>query len=144
VKRHKNLIPLSREHHQMLLLAQLLKKDAPPYKGLPRTLKGKINHAKEVFQKIIIPHFHKEETILFARIKLTGCADELIFELQSEHEKILLLFNQIIANNIEEPEIIHKLATLLSTHIRKEERVFFQHIQQEVSASILSKIKFDQ
>jgi len=144
VKRHESLIPLSREHHKMLLLAQLLKKDAPAYQGLPLTLKGKWSYAKEMFNKLIIPHFHKEETILFARLQEVGIAIDLIYELKSEHDIILLLFNQITEKAIEEPEIIHKLAILLSSHIRKEERVFFQHIQQEVSESILSKIKFDQ
>jgi hypothetical protein len=35
MKRHEALIPLSRDHHGTLILARLLRSDAPPYKGLP-------------------------------------------------------------------------------------------------------------
>ena len=41
MKRHEALAPLSREHHGTLILAQLLKKGAPVYKGLPDTDTGK-------------------------------------------------------------------------------------------------------
>ena len=35
MKREEALAPLSREHHSTLILAQLLKKDAPVYHQLP-------------------------------------------------------------------------------------------------------------
>ena len=43
MKRHKALIPLSHDHHLLLLLAQLIKKNAPDYKGLPKDLKEKLS-----------------------------------------------------------------------------------------------------
>ena len=41
--RHSSIVSLSREHHGALILARLLQKDAPPYKNLPKDLKGKAN-----------------------------------------------------------------------------------------------------
>ena len=42
MKRHSSLVPYSQDHHKILVLAQVLKKDVPDYKGMPTDLKGKI------------------------------------------------------------------------------------------------------
>ena len=51
MKRHEALAPLSRDHHEALILSQLLKKDSPAYKGLPVTVEGKVNYAVGFFEK---------------------------------------------------------------------------------------------
>ena len=53
MKRHESLAPLSREHHEGLILAQLLKKGAPAYRGLPTDLAGKLSYAREMFERIL-------------------------------------------------------------------------------------------
>ena len=64
MKRHEALAPLSREHHSTLMLAQLLKKNAPVYKGLPTNAKDKAEYAFQQFETIIKNHFKQEEIIL--------------------------------------------------------------------------------
>lgn len=45
-KRHKTLIPLSKSHHQVLMLAQILRSDVPSFKGMPDSLREKIDYMK--------------------------------------------------------------------------------------------------
>ena len=64
MKRHEALAPLSREHHSALILAQLLKKDAPAYKGLPTALNEKTAYALQMFTATLQLHFTNEEEML--------------------------------------------------------------------------------
>lgn len=140
MKRHENLVPLSREHHKMLLLAQLLKKDAPLYKGMPETLAGKIEYANIMYHGLIKSHIRREEDILFKLVKQDNIALRLIQELEDEHQKIHALFNEISSNIVHDQQIVHNLAVLLVSHIRKEERQLFQMIQKEASPDLLKRI----
>ena len=63
MKRHESLAPLSREHHAALLLAQLLKKNAAAYKGMPADTPGKILYAAEFYSSHLIAHFDDEEKV---------------------------------------------------------------------------------
>ena len=57
MRRHPCLIALSHDHHRGLLLAQLTKKDAPPYKTLPQTTEGKIEYAMNAWTNELEKHF---------------------------------------------------------------------------------------
>lgn len=54
MKRHKALIPLSHDHHHGLLLAQLVKKNVPDYKGLHKNLEGKIKYILSAIEKKLL------------------------------------------------------------------------------------------
>lgn len=141
MKRHKALILLSHDHHKGLLLAQLLKKNAPEYKGLPKDPVGKMNYAVEAFKSDLTIHFKDEEQILFPL--LTGKSQEInsfINELLDEHKQI--------ANGItdlkESKDLIMQLdeiGVLLEKHIRKEERILFQKAQKILSVNQLGMIE---
>ncbi|WP_337865523.1 hemerythrin domain-containing protein [Ignavibacterium sp.] len=89
MERHKALIVLSRDHQKGLMLAQLLKEDARPYKGLPTDLPGKMNYAKETFHSDLSKHFEDEEKILFPFVKGKDLnCDKLIDELLDEHHSL--------------------------------------------------------
>jgi hypothetical protein len=64
MKRHLSLQPLSREHHEALLLAQLLKKNAPAYKGLPLNEHEKIAYAVTFLKRILPNIFWKRRKLL--------------------------------------------------------------------------------
>ncbi len=64
MKRDESIAPLSRDHHSTLILAQLLKRNAPVYHGLPTTVVDKINYAQEQFNSSIQHHFELEERML--------------------------------------------------------------------------------
>jgi len=140
MRRHEKLIPLSREHHEMLLLAQLLKKDAPPYKGLPCSLPEKLKYASGIFLSLIESHFQREEEMLFPVVMKASIANDLIEQLVAEHQKITQHFKKIISGTIADKKNVHNLAVLLESHIRKEERQFFQLIQQELPSHLLDNL----
>lgn len=143
MKRHKSLIPLSRQHHDALLLAQLIKKDAPAYKGLPNDIKGKREYTLVRFRDHLVPHFEAEELILIPFIlgkheKIDKLCEQIIFE----HQEILVLVEHIRAeNNIETN--LDKLGNLISLHVRKEERELFEIIQEVFTEEILLKLGND-
>ncbi|AFH48571.1 Hemerythrin HHE cation binding domain protein [Ignavibacterium album JCM 16511] len=141
MKRHNAIVKLSRDNQKGLMLAQLLKKNAPKYKGLPEEPIGKRNYALETFEKDLTQHFEDEEKILFpsAKGKSKEC-DDLIDELINEHkffyEKIPALENS--PNLINEMDLIgHRL----EEHIRKEERILFNLIQELLTEDELIIIK---
>ncbi|NJL13494.1 MAG: hemerythrin domain-containing protein [Microscillaceae bacterium] len=141
MKRHPHLIPLSREHHQGLLLAQLLKADAPPYPGLPTDLLGKIQYARQKYEQLLRPHFEKEETRLFARIPgHYPDLQALIATLQEEHAELHWLFGQLHHPATIHPDALDHLGKLLEQHIRREERQFFQELQVSLTEAEMHEL----
>ena len=130
MKRHKSLIALSHDHHHGLMLAQLIKKGAPEYKGLPTDLVGKIDHVKVSWEKELKPHFENEEKILFPFVKGNDEEiDGLIEEVLAEHKIIKSLVEELETTDDTETTL-DKLGKTLELHIRKEERVLFKKIQK--------------
>ncbi len=130
MRRHPNLQPVSRQHRKMLMLAQLLKKGAPPYKGLPQTPEGKIEYAIGLFVNLIEKHFEIEEHYLFNTLAGTEELNLLVEELKADHQLLKEQFHKL---NPLEPdlELMDELGQRLEKHIRKEEREYFQRAQQE-------------
>ncbi len=143
MKRHKSLQSLSQEHHHGLMLAQLIKSGSPEYKGLPNTVEGKVQHTIKFFEENLVPHFNKEEKILFTISKNKNAEiDRLINELIFQHKAIYSLVDKLRKSS--EPEIeLNELGMLLESHIRKEERELFQGIQNVLSESEMEKLEKD-
>ena len=129
MKRHPSLIALSHDHHHGLMLAQLIKKGAPEYKGLPTDIIGKVKYAKEAWEKELKLHFKNEEEILFPFVKNKDVdLDKLIEGILKEHKQIKSLVKNLDTSENKE-EVLNDLGTLLEKHIRKEERQVFKMIQ---------------
>jgi len=140
MKRHESLIPLSHQHHSLLILAQLIKKDSPFYKGLPTDLPEKRVYTLNKFKEEIVPHFEAEELILIPFILgKNKRIDILSEEIVGEHKKISELI-ELIRNEVDIEENLDNLGNLLSEHIRKEERELFQLVQEVFSEEQLSKL----
>ena len=139
MKRDEALAPLSRDHHGTLLLAQLLKKNAPAYRGLPTEPDAKAKYAQEQFGLHIKKHFQQEERMLE---KTKDCHSEinlLTVEIKKEHQQLTALFTSLDDTaNLENTMDI--LANLLQQHIRKEERVLFPLLQKHASPELLQEI----
>ncbi len=139
MKRDEALAPLSRDHHGSLILAQLLKKDAPVYRELPTEPWDKAKYAQEQFEAHIKDHFRKEEEMLD---KVKDCHAEvtvLADEIKNEHQQLATLFSSL-TNSIDLVNTLDKLAVTLQDHIRKEERVLFPMLQQHCTAEQLQEI----
>ena len=141
MKRHPSLAHLSRDHHQALMLAQLLKKDSPAYKGLPTEINEKAEYAFSFYQHDLINHFEKEEVIVITHIKgINEELDQLAEELKKEHRTLSGLFNEIKTSG----DLVGHLDLIgqkLELHIRKEERVFFPMIQEHCEEKKLEEME---
>lgn len=139
MKRDEALAPLSREHHGSLILAQLLKKDAPVYRELPTEPWDKAKYAQQQFDEHIKNHFRKEEEMLE---KVKDCHAEvtvLAGEIKNEHQLMTALFSSL-TNTDDLINTMDILAVTLQDHIRKEERLLFPLLQQHCSAEQLQEI----
>jgi iron-sulfur cluster repair protein YtfE (RIC family) len=141
MKRHEALAPLSREHHGALLLAQLLKKDAPAYKGLPTLPEEKLIYAVNFYNTNLQAHFIKEEELLAKVKQYHPEIERLTAEIINEHQQLTSLFNKLDKenNSIDLPD---ELGKALESHIRKEERVLFPLIEQHCPKEILDKLEW--
>jgi len=140
MKRHSALIPFSREHHNTLILARLLQKDAPPYKGLPHDLDGKANYALKFYKDDLIRHFIAEEKIFPIVKGINAEIDVLFTEILEEHDRFHISFNAINSqNNL--ADHLDQLGKDLELHIRKEERQLFPLIQENCSEQVLNTIE---
>ena len=140
MKRHHSLVPLSREHHDALILAQLIKKNAPGYNGLPQTVEGKKEYALAMFKSHLLPHFKKEEKILQQVKDCHKDIGELAAVIITEHKELAYLFS-LLEESADTAAVLDKTGYLLESHIRKEERKLFPMIQEYCSEEILQQLK---
>lgn len=130
MKRHTSLAPLSRDHHNGLILAQLLKKDAPVYRGLPTDSAGKIAYARELYDGLLDGHFVIEENILHSLKGRYTDIDRLADEICLEHAELRSAFRALSVTHGHTLENMDRLGQMLEQHIRKEERELFPALQE--------------
>jgi iron-sulfur cluster repair protein YtfE (RIC family) len=140
MKRHEALAPLSREHHSTLILAQLLKKGAPVYKGLPDTDDAKAAYAEQQFKENIKKHFQDEERVLQKVKNCSEAISSLSMEIINEHRQLAELFLSL-NKTTGLADVLDKLGRMLEAHIRKEERVLFPLIQEHCSKEELQQVQ---
>lgn len=130
MKRHSALINLSREHHAALILAQILKKDGPNFKDLPTDNEGKRNYTISFYKTDLAKHFQFEEEILFPFVnKQSDLLKEQTAQLIGEHKKLKNLIQKLSTPGDVET-MLDRIGMLLEKHIRFEERVYFQKVQE--------------
>ena len=139
--RHAALVPLSQEHKRLLFVCRYLKKDAAPYEGFPLETQAKLAYIVKVFQEVMVPHIQKEEYLFEACKGKDGELDKLTEELMTEHQQISRMYSALTENTDLETAM-DQLARSLEDHIRKEERVFFELLQQK-QAALLDSIRWD-
>ncbi|MBS1733338.1 MAG: hemerythrin domain-containing protein [Bacteroidetes bacterium] len=129
MKRNEILIPLSKEHHNALILAQVLKRNPHGYKGIPEPVEEKINYAMDFFRHHLLPHFREEEMLI---TRVQGCneaVDDLCAAIIQEHAILKDMFGGL--NSSEDTDAaMHASGELLEKHIRKEERQLFPLVEK--------------
>ena len=139
MKRHPSLIPLSRQHHGALLLAQMLKMAAPDYKGMPTDAAGKTSYALEFYTTHLLPHFAAEETV-FEKIKnVDSGLDKYLEEIIEEHHLLRRLFEGL-AQRAEDTSYQDVIGQALEKHIRREDRELFPMIERLVAEDTMAAI----
>jgi hemerythrin-like domain-containing protein len=141
MQRHPSLVPLSHEHKRLLFACRYLKKDAAPYEGFPLETQAKYEYIIKVFQEVMVPHIQKEEYLFEKCAGQHAAIDAMIRELQEEHLVISRMYSTL-SDSIDMDKDMDLLANSLEAHIRREEREFFELLQQELS-ELLGKLQLE-
>ncbi len=139
LKRDQALQPLSRQHHQGLLVSLFLSNGLK--KGV--ATKPMRDFILQFWQDDLLKHFEAEEQVLVPFAKPYAILEPLITRMLLEHQQIVLLINRI--NNearAEQLETIKEFADKLEQHIRFEERELFEQMQITLSAEDMSVLNF--
>ncbi len=130
IKRHVALQPVSREHHYGLLLSWKIRE------GLKRKIElSRIKKYIDWFwTEHLCKHFEFEEAYVFP---ILGKEHQFIERALNEHERLKLLF----LANVADEENLSSIEQELSEHIRFEERILFQEIQNVASKDQLDVIE---
>ena len=129
IKRNENLKGISREHHHGLLLSWKIragfKKEVDPIR-----IKKYIDW---FYTEHLLPHFQIEEKHVFP---ILGNEHELVKKALAEHRRLIRLFEseQNLVKNI------HLIEEELESHIRFEERVLFNEIQEVATEEQLEQV----
>jgi hemerythrin superfamily protein len=119
IKRHEALQPWSREHHQGLLLSWKIKKGFALNVD-PQRIK---DYCDWFWKTHLLPHFETEENYLFP---ILGEENHLVEQALDEHGQLRVMFEQKEADT----DTLSQIESLLNDHIRFEERVLFNAIQE--------------
>jgi len=130
IKRHTSLQEYSRDHHQALLLCWKIKV------GLQKGVEiDRIKAYTDWFYKNhILDHFIMEEKYMFP---VLSSDHELIIQVLNEHKMLLELFT----NTDDVENSLKKLHVELKNHIRFEERILFNKIQEAATEHQLELIE---
>jgi len=135
MKRHEQLQPLSRQHHNGLLAALLLKK------GITKAADANVMTAFiiDFWKNDLKEHFENEEQVLIPALNNTAFDKNLNDQLLQEHAQ-LRSYIDALKNNADNILTIQSFATLLEKHIRFEERIYFPEAEKMLSEEQLQKI----
>tara|TARA_R110001583_G_scaffold71272_2_gene201079 strand:+ start:3172 stop:3624 length:453 start_codon:yes stop_codon:yes gene_type:complete len=130
IKRHQSLQEFSRDHHQALLLCWKIKVGLSKEIALNR-IKTYVNW---FYKNHILEHFQLEEKYMFP---VLGSKHPLIIQALEEHKLLLTLFE----NTSEIENSLTKLHIKLKEHVRFEERILFNEIQNNATNEELELIE---
>jgi len=132
IKRNPAIAVLSRDHHNALLLVWNIRK------GLKNSIEpGRIgDYVIQFYEEDLLTHFKDEEELLFINL---NASHPMRVQAEDEHRLIHSLIAEI-KNNPEKKNLLEKFATTLENHIRFEERVLFNHLQEIISGDKLLQI----
>jgi iron-sulfur cluster repair protein YtfE (RIC family) len=119
IVRHEALQPLSHDHHQGLLLCMKIRKGIK--QGIePERIKS---YSDWFWTNHLVPHFDAEEKFVFPVLPPDH---ELITRACMEHRRLQSLFEEKDASL----KTLTLIADELESHIRFEERILFNEIQE--------------
>lgn len=129
-KRHSSIQNYSREHHFALLLCWKIKQGLA--KGIaPDRIK---KYSDWFYQNHLRPHFDAEEKYMYP---VLGEEHALVQQALAEHRTLEKLFN----GTYDAGESLPFIQDMLEKHIRFEERVLFNEIQQVATAAQMQQME---
>lgn len=129
LKRHEALKPVSREHHHGLLLSWKLREGFKYDIDMKRMKK----YVDWFWKEHLKPHFEFEEKYVFP---ILGSSDKLVLRALEEHKRLAGLFN----SNDKIRDRLEAIQKELTDHIRFEERILFDKLQEQASEDELEML----
>ncbi len=142
MKRHAALVPLSRQHHDGLALGVMIQRGLP--EGADPASTAEVERlrtqALDLWQLEFRGHFDVEEQIVFPAARQAvepGLVDALV----AEHDEIRQRFADLEQASVAESRpLLGPLRAALVGHIRTEERVLFQAMQEALDEQQLEAL----
>lgn len=131
IKRSPQLAPLSRQHHDGLLLGWKLRQGIANGIDAARMTR----YVQWFWQQHLVPHFAIEEKYLIEVLPVTH---PLMAQMFAEHKIIESLVKQLEEHG--DLKKLQELDALLTAHIRFEERTLFAAIEQQATPEQLQLI----
>jgi hemerythrin-like domain-containing protein len=134
--RDKNLIPLSHQHQHALALCVRIERASPIAEA---ELPAWQTEIAQQFENEIRIHFAAEEEILFPAALKSAELTTLVGELISEHAELRADFKTAMDQKLSAGDL-KTFPNRLAGHIRKEERLLFERLQQLMSAEEMTAV----
>ncbi len=136
MKRNKNLVTLSWEHHNGLVSVSRLKR------GLSNGTSENelVSYLTYIWSEDLVHHFDQEETILIPPAERLTDSHKLLEEFFDHHRRLKSLAESIKRLHINRKDYIHEFTNLLEKHIRFEEKQFFPFIENQLNEDQLQTI----
>lgn len=132
MKRNKNILYISRDHHYGLLFCWKLRQG----------IKNNAHHARirsyvaYFWENYFQPHFQEETEFLLSKVHDGQC-----LAAHHQHQAIGALITEIVTGtNAGFYENLRELADMVNAHIRFEEKDLFPHLEARLDTSELEKI----
>ena len=133
MKRDRRLRQLSDDHHQALVLARHATSAASVK---PETLVGLWDEVARRFHRELAPHFSIEEQYMLPALERAGGA-ALAKRTRDEHAEL----RRIVSDDGHDLATrLDRFGTLLRDHVRFEERVLFEAVQERLSDAELEAV----
>lgn len=131
MKRHPELLQLSREHYGALKLARDARRAAGS--GDPSVVTALAQRVVEAFRAELDPHFRVEEQGMLVLLARAGCHD-LVGHTLADHAELRRLARLLATPDA---DTLARFADLLQAHVRFEEREVFEAAQAGLAADSL-------
>lgn len=125
IKRSSELVPLSRDHHDGLLLCWKIRQGLKKKVATERI----VAYVLSVYENDLEPHFKQEEELVF---ELLPSGDKMRIEAFTQHHNISSIYTSLKnqQDNTDEEKLLNRFEQELNDHIRFEERELFPHIEK--------------
>ncbi|WP_456373271.1 hemerythrin domain-containing protein [Thiolapillus sp.] len=138
MKRHEQLVKLSREHHQSLRLAKKCMDIAAVQDG--DRCKAQCEEIVAIFDQEWDRHFRNEEAAIFSiTARMNGRIHELGRQLAAEHDRMRELA-KLMAGGQTSCDLLKEFGILLRDHTRLEERELFPMLEQQFTTEQMEQI----
>ena len=137
MKRHDSLQPLSRRHHHELMACLLLKKGIKKEAALPVLQE----FTRQFWNNDLRLHVQEEETILVPHLLASPVLKHYALILHNDHELIETIFERS-QNGGQSYRMLELFADTLEQHIRFEERVVFDAMQEQLAPGAWEQLVF--